>query len=67
MKMAYTITTDLEISEADCEASIDTHRDLKKLKNMNYVVVPSLDVCPLKPREDFAKLCYTTFRYASTM
>ena len=67
LRMAYTIPTDLEISGADFKNSIATHRDLKQLKNMNFVVVPSLDVCPLKPREEFAKLCYATFRYASTM
>ena len=67
MRMAYTIPTDLQISGAIFKTSIETHRDLKKLKDMNFVVVPSLDVCPLKSREEFSKLCYATFRYASTL
>ena len=63
LRMAYTIPTDLKISSASFRTSVQTLTDLKNLNEMDYIVIPSLDVCPLKPREEFAKLCHATFRY----
>ena len=63
LRMAYTIPTDLKISSASFRTSVQTLTDLKNLNEMDYIVIPSLDVCPLKPREEFAILCHATFRY----
>lgn len=63
LRMAYTIPTDLKIEASTFNTSVETLTDLKLLNKMDYIVIPSLDVCPLKPREEFAKMCHATFRY----
>ena len=63
LRMAYTIPTDLKISAASFPTSVHTITELNFLIEMDYIVIPSLDVCPLKPREEFAKQFHASFRY----
>ena len=61
-RMFYTLPVDLQIMNSGSSNVVDVHTDLKDLKDMDFVVIPSLDVCTEKSREEYAKLCENTFR-----
>ena len=60
-RMFYTLPVDLQIMNSGSSNVVDVHTDLKDLKDMDFVVIPSLDVCTEKSREEYAKLCDNTF------
>ena len=60
--MAGTIPADLELTYMKLPNAIEVIKKLNHLHQIDFILVPSLDVLPDKPREEYAKLCNETFR-----
>ena len=60
--MAGSIPADLELTYMKLPNAIEVINRLDHLHQIDFILVPSLDVLPDKPREEYAKLCNETFR-----
>ena len=61
-KLSYTLPTDLQIAAKDFRNSVNVVSDLNQLSEVDVLVIPSLDVLPEKPRDEFAAMFNGTFK-----
>ena len=61
-KLSYTLPTDLQIAAKDFRNSVNVVSDLNQLSEVDVLVIPSMDVLPEKPRDEFAAMCNGTFK-----
>ena len=61
-RLAHTIPVDLEIAAMGLGVLVNQVEDLKSLKEVDFLIYPTLDLDPLEKREDYAKTCLDLFR-----
>ena len=61
-QMAHTIPQELEIVGMNMACKSYTLENLERLKEMDFLIFPTLDVLPMKKREDFVKMLRDLFR-----
>ena len=61
-RLAHTIPVDLEIAAMGLGVLVNQVEDLKSLKEVDFLIYPTLDLDPLEKREDYAKTGLDLFR-----
>ena len=61
-RLAHTSPVDLEIAAMGMGVAINQVEDLKSLKEVDFLIYPTLDLDHLEKREDYAKMCLDLFR-----
>lgn len=61
-RLAHTIPADLEIAAMGLGVLVKEVEDLKSLKEVDFLIFPTLDLDHLEKREDYAKMCLDLFR-----